>query len=99
MTLGKPALTLLSVFDNSYFMVDSDRTIETLTMTQLWSVCVTATLFTIFMLWAYYYAVREQRHELSRLGWLFLAMSAFFAFGIPLIYGVQILLDLWLLTD
>ena len=99
MTLGKPALTLLSVFDNSDFMVDLGRTIETVTVLHLWSIGVTATLFTLFMCWAYYYAVRELKHELSWLGWLFLAMSAFFAFGIPLIYGVQILLDLWLLTD
>ena len=92
-------MTLPSVFDNSDFMVDLGRTIETLTMMQLWSLSVTATLFTLFMCWAYYSAVRDLRHELSWLGWLAICASAFFAFGIPLIYGVQILLDLWLLTD
>ena len=99
MTLGKPALTLLSVSDNSDFMDDLGRTIETLTVGDLWSIGVTATLFTIFMCYAYYSLVREHRHELSWLGWTAICTSAFFALGIPLIYGVQILLDLWLLTD
>ena len=99
MTLGKPALTLLSVFDNLDYMVDLGRTIETVTVLHLWSVGVTATLFTLFMCWAYYTAVRDLGHELSWLGWLAISMSAFGVLGIPLIYGVQILLDLWLLTD
>ena len=95
----KPALTLLSVFDNSDFMVDLGRTIETVTVLHLWSVGVTATLFTIFMCYAYYSVAREHRHELSWLRWLAIYMSAFGMLGLPFLYGVQILLDLWLLTD
>ena len=87
------------MFDNSDYMVDSDRTIETLTVGDLWSVGVTATLFTLFMCRAYYYVVSEHSHELSWLGWIAICASAFSTLGISLIYGVQILLDLWLLTD
>ena len=99
MTLGKPALTLLSVSDNSDFMDDLGRTIETLTVGDLWSIGVTATLFTIFMCYAFYYVVREHRHELSWLGWLFIAMTAFGALGLPFLYGMDIVLELSIITD
>ena len=99
MTLGKPALTSPSVLDSSDLMVVSDRTVETLTMIQLWSVSITATLFTLFVLWAFHYAVRELRYELSWLGWIAISIGAFGLLGIPLLFGVEILFDLWLLTD
>jgi len=66
-------------------------------MTQLWSVCVTATLFTLFMCWAFYTAVRDLGHELSWLGWLYIAMGAFFAFGLSLFEGIAILYNYGLL--
>ena len=81
------------MFDNLDYMVDLGRTIETVTVLHLWSVGVTATLFTLFMLWAFYYVVSDS-HELSWLGWLAISMSAFGVLGLPFLYAVATMLDL-----
>ena len=80
-------------------MVDSDRTIEALTAMEVWSIGVTATLFTIFMLCAFYYVAREHRYELSWLGWLAICMSAFGVLGLPFLYGVDTVFELSIITD
>ena len=62
-------------------MVDSDRTIETLTLGELWSLVVAITLFTIFTLYGLFFFSEEDSRRFG-LEWLYSSIFTLIFAGI-----------------